>query len=218
MKKVLITGGSSGLGKALARVYGENGYNILIVGRDIQKLEKTKTWMVESGLKCDYIQSDITDIESIKSMADTLEANNITIDRLINCAGVGYFAPLVDMSVDEMDNMLNVNLRGTILITQLLIGRVKGRVLNIISTAGLRGKVKEGVYCATKYGVRGFTEAMQVEYSNESPCFTAVYMGGMDTPFWDDNDHIKDKSRLKKPSIIAREIFDMDDGRKEIII
>jgi short-subunit dehydrogenase len=88
-------------------------------------------------------------------------------------------------------------------------------VINIISTAGLKGKVNESVYCASKYAVRGFTESLQEELKDKLDV-TAVYMGGMATPFWDQSTHIKDKSRLKSATEVAKYIFKHDDGRRVI--
>lgn len=218
MKKVLITGGSSGLGKALAFQYAENGYEIIIVGRDIDKLIDTSNEMNDKGYRCNYISADICDIRSVKILSDTVKNSYGSICVLINCAGVAGFGPLESTDYESVDKVIDVNLKGTIFVIKELIEMIDDRILNIISTAGLRGKVNESIYCASKFGLRGFTEAMQKEYENRDISFTAVYMGGMNTPFWDNSDHIKDKSRLKDVAVIAEEIILMDDGRKEIII
>ena len=114
--------------------------------------------------------------------------------------------------------MIDINVKGTILVTLGLLPHMKGSIINIISTAGLKGKVNEAVYVASKFAVRGFTESLQKEYENSHLVITAVYMGGMNTPFWDETEHIKDKSRLKSPEDVAKEIKDKDDGRSEIHI
>jgi len=93
----------------------------------------------------------------------------------------------------------------------------KGHILNIISTAGLRGKVNEDVYAASKFAVRGFTESLQKEYEASTIKITAVYMGGMDTPFWTDSDHISDRSRLRSPSEVAKLIIHQLDEASIII-
>ena len=140
------------------------------------------------------------------------------IDYLINNAGVGNFGPIEELSLDDLNKMIDTNVKGTIMITQGLLPNVKERILNIISTAGLKGKKNESIYVASKFAVRGFTESLQKELEYKDIKITAVYMGGMDTPFWDNTDHIKDKSRLKSPAKVAKEIKSMDDGRAEIII
>ncbi|MDY0407553.1 SDR family oxidoreductase [Paracerasibacillus soli] len=116
---------------------------------------------------------------------------------------------------------MDTNIKGGILTVQYalpLIRKSKGRILNIISTAGLRGKVNESVYCASKFAMRGFTESLQKEWEHEPISITAVYMGGMNTPFWKNSDHVEDPSQLKGPEIVAEQIFNADDRRKEILI
>jgi len=99
-----------------------------------------------------------------------------------------------------------------------LLQKQGGRILNIISTAGLRGKVNESAYCASKFAQRGFTESLQKEFEDANVDVTGVYMGGMNTPFWDDSDHVDNPDRLKDPQSVAQYIIDHDDGRAEIHI
>jgi short-subunit dehydrogenase len=94
----------------------------------------------------------------------------------------------------------------------------EGQIMNIISTAGLRGKKNESVYVASKFAVRGFTESLIKELEGTNIKATAVYMGGMDTPFWDETDHITDRSRLKSPDEVAKLIIDQNAGQAEIFI
>src|SRR5699024_4189512 len=143
------------------------------------------------------------------------------LDVFINNAGIGIFGPLEDYGVSDIEKTLNTNVKGSILCVQSalpLIRESNGRILTIISTAGLRGKVHESIYCASKFAVKGFTESLQKEWANETITITAVYMGGMNTPFWDHSSHVEDPSVLKGPEVVAEQIFNEDDGRKEIVI
>lgn len=212
MKTILITGGGSGLGLELTKQYCQNN-QVLIIGRNENKLEAVKS----SFENIDYFVCDITSSKDIKSLKAYITSKYTSIDTLINNAGLGYFGPLVDLTLDELNNMLDINVKGTILMTQHLLPIIDSKIINIISTAGLRGKVNEAAYVASKFAVRGFTESLQKEYENKLS-ITAVYMGGMATPFWHDSSHIKDMSRLKDPSTVAKEIYLKDDGRPEIII
>ena len=112
----------------------------------------------------------------------------------------------------QISEMLDTNVLGTILMTQavlpLLQEQGEGRIMNIISTAGLRGKVNEAVYVASKFAVRGFTESLQKEYENSQMKINAVYMGGMDTPFWAGSNHVTDTSRFRSPKEVAEMIFE----------
>src|SRR5574342_42597 len=117
--------------------------------------------------------------------------------------------------------MITTNVLGTILMTKAILPHIlkspDGRIMNIISTAGLRGKVNEAVYAASKFAVRGFTESLQKEYEDHSIKINAVYMGGMDTPFWDHTDHVKDTSRFRTPRQVAEIIMEQIDQDTIII-
>ncbi|WP_430886239.1 SDR family NAD(P)-dependent oxidoreductase [Fusibacter sp. JL216-2] len=219
MKKILITGGSSGLGLELAKVYGKNGYQIILVGRSTDKLEQAVNILnlLEVSAVRVY-KCDISDPQAVKTLQEQVKKDHGQIDRLINCAGVGHFGRLEHLDYESIQVMTKVNFLGTVYMVQAFKALIRERVINIISTAGLRGKNEESVYCATKFAVRGFTESLQVEWENEEIDITAVYMGGMDTPFWNNSNHITDKSRLRSPEKVARTIYENEDGRSSIII
>lgn len=213
MKNIIISGSGSGLGLELAKAYAQLDYHVILLGRNEGKLQTASDFINQTG-SSEYIVCDITKVEDLENLKSSLD-KRITIDCLINNAGVGYFGPLEDLLLSELNKMLSSNVVGTILLTQTLLPLIKGRIINIISTAGLKGKVNEAAYVASKFAVRGFTESLQKEL--DIPV-TAVYMGGMKTPFWDDSDHIKDPSRLMSAADVAKEIILKDDGRLVIKI
>lgn len=219
-KTVIITGGGSGLGLALAREYNKT-YNVYLIGRNEQKLEQAVQSFAHSENKVSYKVCDVTDYEKTESMLQSIFQSE-NVHALINNAGMGVFEPLEDLTEADITEMLETNVYGTIFPTKLAFQLFKkqgfGKVMNIISTAGLRGKVNESVYCASKFAVRGFTESLVKEWDGTDIYPTAVYMGGMDTPFWDDSNHIADRSRLKSPEQVAALIVEQDDNRPEIFI
>lgn len=217
MGNIAITGGGSGLGKALAHRYAKEGHTIHLLGRDEEKLLITQTEIRQNGFQAEVLACDISEATSIDIAVDQFES----LDLLINNAGIGIFGPLPDYTIEDIDQVIDINLKGTILMTKYflpLIEKAEGRIINVISTAGLRGKVNESLYCASKYGIRGFTESLQKEYENQSVSVTAAYMGGMDTPFWEESDHVEDPGKLKGPEEVADLIFLNDDGRPAIYI
>jgi short-subunit dehydrogenase len=220
MKSILITGAGSGLGKELALLFSQSNYHILLVGRSHDKLQSVKDVIEQSGGRADVIQADIRKLDDIVSKVERM-AEHFSIEGVVNNAGVGHFGPLLNMDEREIVDMIETNLLGTIFVTKavlpILVKQTGGFVMNIISTAGLRGKVNESAYVASKFGVRGFTESLQKEYVDSNIKFMAVYMGGMDTPFWENSDHIKDPSRLRSPKEVA-EIIMGQFGQAEIVI
>ncbi|WP_370568991.1 SDR family NAD(P)-dependent oxidoreductase [Fictibacillus sp. 23RED33] len=219
-KTVIITGGGSGLGLSLAREYNKT-YNVYLVGRNEKKLEEAVQSFTHSENKVSFKVCDVTNYEQTESILQSIfQSENVHL--LINNAGMGVFEPLENLSKTDITGMLETNVYGTIFPTKIAFPLFKkqgfGKVMNIISTAGLRGKVNESVYCASKFAVRGFTESLVKEWDGSNIYPTAVYMGGMDTPFWDESTHIADRSRLKSPEQVASLIVEQDDNRPEIFI
>ncbi len=211
----VITGGGTGLGRALAHRYAKEGYKIILLGRTERSLSLVRMEIIQQGGQAESYICDITEPASVEEAIRQLDR----VDVLINNAGIGIFGELSSLKEEDIDKMLETNVKGTILMTQKALPLLKvseGRVLNIISTAGLRGKVNESVYCASKFAVRGFTESLQKEWEDQPMSATAVYMGGMNTPFWSNSDHVADPSRLKGPEGVADKIFAEDDRRAEI--
>ncbi|WP_281974848.1 SDR family NAD(P)-dependent oxidoreductase [Halobacillus litoralis] len=217
MSHVMITGAGTGLGRALAHKYAIEGNTIYLSGRTEKNLLIVQDEIKESGGKAEVLICDISEPASVSEALKQIE----TLDVLINNAGLGIFGDLAGYTEQDIDKMLDTNVKGTLLMTQYALPKLKqsgGRILNIISTAGLRGKKNESIYCASKFAVRGFTESLQKEWAKESMSATAVYMGGMNTPFWSKTEHVNDPERLKGPEVVAEQIFNEDDGREEIIV
>jgi short-subunit dehydrogenase len=209
MQAVIITGAGSGLGRELALLFSKE-YTIILLGRSKEKLDIVKEEIKSIGGQVEVLQIDIRSTSDISAKINEW-SKNYAIQGVINNAGVGYFGPFLEMDDNEIQEMVETNILGTINITKAVLSLFEknssGFIMNIISTAGLRGKVNEAVYVASKYAVRGFTESLQKEYEQTNIKFKAVYMGGMDTPFWQNSDHIKDPSRLRSPKEIADIIF-----------
>ncbi|MDZ5474563.1 SDR family NAD(P)-dependent oxidoreductase [Bacillus sp. 31A1R] len=220
MKSIIITGAGSGLGRELALLYGQKGFQIILVGRTQEKLDLVKREIEAVNGQAVTLSLDITDLNDINEKLSSLFTSN-HLYGIINNAGVGYFGAFEELPPKEIEEMLRTNVLGTIFMTQAVIKTLRnqndGFVMNIISTAGLKGKVNESVYVASKFAVRGFSESLQKEFADTNIRIQAVYMGGMDTPFWDDSEHIKDKSRLKSAKHVAEQIFTRRDEDTIII-
>ncbi|UII56639.1 SDR family oxidoreductase [Cytobacillus spongiae] len=208
MKSIIVTGAGSGLGKELSLKLAKEGYHIIVAGRNLSKLQKVQHEIGEEHAHA--VTIDIQDLRSVKDAIDEL-SKSFEIHGLVNNAGVGYFGPFIEQQEKDIQEMLQTNIAGTMYMTQavlpILSKNKKGFLMNIISTAGLRGKVNEAVYVASKFAVRGFTESIQKEYEQQGIHISAVYMGGMNTPFWDHNDHIADRTRLRSPEEVAEIIL-----------
>ncbi|MDF0725915.1 SDR family NAD(P)-dependent oxidoreductase [Cytobacillus sp. S13-E01] len=222
MDTVLITGAGSGLGKELALQYAAVGNKVVLVGRSSDKLLEVNEMINKSGGDATCYAVDVSNITKVEEVISNV-LNKHSVSFLINNAGVGHFGSLSSLSNLHIEEMVRSNILGTIGMTKALLPHLltlkHAKVMNIISTAGLKGKVNESVYVASKFAIRGFTESLVKELEGSTVSVTAVYMGGMNTPFWDNaKTHIKEKSRLRSPEEIAAVIINEYHGQPEIFI
>ncbi|GMB09295.1 short-subunit dehydrogenase [Thermolongibacillus altinsuensis] len=221
METIVITGAGTGLGKELALLYAEQGHKLILIGRRKEPLIDVQTKIQAMNGEAYIYPLDITCYEDVHNKVQTI-LNEHQVTMLVNNAGVGHFGPLEEMTEQQIHEVIDTNVKGTIYVTKAFLPYFKtlpkAKIMNIISTAGLRGKVNESVYVASKFAVRGFTESLIKELEQTNISVTAVYMGGMDTPFWEGSNHIKDRSRLRSPKEVAKTIIAEDRGQAEIII
>jgi uncharacterized protein len=221
MNVIAITGAGTGLGRELALQYAGQGHIVVALGRRISPLLDVVQQIEHLGGKAFAYSLDIRCYEDVVHTVDTIVKNH-HVTCLVNNAGIGHFGPLSSLSRQQIDEMIQTNINGTIYMTKAFLPHFltmpKAKIINIISTAGLRGKVNESVYVATKFAIRGFSESLMKELEGTNVSVTAVYMGGMDTPFWNGSDHIKDRSRLRSPKEIAEQIIALENGQAELIL
>jgi 3-oxoacyl-[acyl-carrier protein] reductase len=166
-KKILITGGSSGIGKATAIELAENGATVCITGRDKDKLEN-----VASKINAIPIHFDVSKYNSIA--VKTLDAFHSMggMDVLINNAGIGEFAKLEDIKMNHFENMFATNVFGLTMLTQEVVKFFKtqqyGTVINIGSSAATSGFPSGSVYCASKFALRGLTDCWRQELRKDN--------------------------------------------------
>ncbi|MGE7672908.1 SDR family oxidoreductase [Lysinibacillus sp. NPDC094403] len=216
---VVITGAGSGLGAALAKKYSSLGNHICLLGRTKSKLENTAKALTNGY---SIYEVDVTSKQMVAQVIHSIQEDFGSIQLFINNAGVGYFDKAEDLNEDSVHQMIDINLKGTIFCTQEVLKGMKerneGTIVNIVSTAGLEGKVTESVYCASKFGVRGFTESLALELSETSIHVCAVYMGGMSTEFWDGIFPEEKTKTLMDPNDIADIIMENIKPRKALAV
>lgn len=182
---VLITGGSSGIGKATAKVFIDNGAKVVITGRDAQKLERVATEIGAIPL-----QFDVSDLKSIPSkMKEALILLDGKLDTLINNAGIGVFPLLGDIKEEDLMQVYTTNVFGLALLTQEIIPLFKsnnyGNIINIGSTASQKGFARGSVYAASKFAVRGMTQSWQAELRKDNIRVSLVNPSEVATAFAD---------------------------------
>lgn len=160
-----------------------------------------------------YSYGDISDEKFIKKLYIPL-LNDYNISYLINNAATGAFGAPETNNLKKIKNVLGSGLAGLILNTTYAIPLIKdngGKIVNILSSAALKGNVNESLYCAAKWGGRGFTESLKTTYKGTNIKVIGVYPGGMDTAFWNNNrDYVPEEKSAKwmKPADVAKVIYD----------
>ncbi len=190
MRAALITGGSSGIGLAIAKMLGDEGYGVTISARKPDKLEAAAEGLRGDGLEeLQAVPANMSEEDDIKALAAKHRERFGRCDVLVNNAGLGIGGAIADAETKKLDMQLDVNLRAVYLMARECIPMLKeaggehGKAL-IVNTASIAGKFGQGwlaAYSATKFGVVGLTQAMHRELSTEGIAATALCPGFVDT-------------------------------------
>jgi short-subunit dehydrogenase len=165
-KVVIVTGGTSGIGKALAFQFGRNGSKIVVTGRKEGPLEETKSELESAGIQSLAIRSDVTVEEDVKIMVKKTINHFDTIDILINNAGISMRAIFEDVDLDVIHKVMEINFFGAVNATKYALPYIiksKGSVIGISSIAGYRGLPGRVGYSASKFALQGFLEVLRTE-------------------------------------------------------
>jgi len=183
---MIITGGTSGLGLELVKEGIERGFFVCNLARNKGKMADLDLMFKENYKG---FVGDISDANFVKNAINEINNLGESISYLINCADKGYFHKVVEYSSEEIEDSFT-GLKGMILCTTEVL-KAKNeeniKIVNIMSSAALKGNKNETVYCAAKWGERGYTESLKAEYKGTSVKVVGVYPGGMNTNFWNDN-------------------------------
>ncbi|MXN92238.1 3-ketoacyl-ACP reductase [Flavobacterium sp. Sd200] len=166
-KNALITGAGKGIGKAVALALAAEGTNVILLARTAADIESVAKEAEAFGVKALAITADIADIDSVNNAVTKAIDEFKTIDILINNAGIGKFGKFLDLTPAEFENIIKVNLFGIYYATRAVLPTMietqSGDIINISSTAGLRGAAATSAYSASKFAVIGLTESLMQE-------------------------------------------------------
>ncbi|MFB9761437.1 SDR family oxidoreductase [Ectobacillus funiculus] len=207
-KVVIITGGSEGLGKGTAKVFAEQGWNVVITARGKEKLERVAEELTTSKGKVLAIPADVSNAEQVQSMVQQTLREFGRIDVLINNAAIDYPASIEELTIEQWDQIVGVNLNGVFYASKAVFPSMKlknsGYIINISSVAGKKGWPNATAYCATKFALTGFTQALNGEGKPYNIRCSVVYPGGMDT-----NWHEERQQEFLNPEDAGRFFFHM---------
>jgi len=214
MKKIsIVSGGSSGLGLAMSDLLLANNKNVIILGRDKNRLSDAVNMLnsksheaVAASFRC-----NIGDEEEIKALGRYIIKNQFVTEYLFNNAGRGLFSMAQNTTSAQIDAVFESNLKGLMLLTTEILRITPEEeeltIVNIMSTSALLGRAEESVYCAAKWGARGYTEALRTELKGKKRNIIAVYPGGMKSPFWNVIEHNRNISGFMEPADVAEKII-----------
>ena len=213
MKKIsVISGGTSGLGLEIASFLIKSGKNVLILGKNSNKLADASSRLKKTS-KNSLTESMICNVgieEDIKKVGIFLAANSFEVEYLFNNAGMGLFTKAHNSTSALIDTVFEANLKGMILLTSEILRLTPEEqeltIVNIMSTSALFGRAEETIYCAAKWGARGYTEALRTELKGAKRNIIAVYPGGMKTDFWNIPGQNRDISTFMDPAEVAEKI------------
>ncbi len=164
-KVVVITGASSGIGKALAEKFAAEGFDLVLAARRIERLEDLQKQL--SGVEVLSVQTDVTKETDCRNLIDSAVAKFGKIDILINNAGISMRAILADVELSVLHQVMDVNFWGTVYCTKFALPYIlkeKGSVVGVISTGGYMGLPGRTGYSASKFAIRGFLDTLRVEH------------------------------------------------------
>jgi uncharacterized protein len=213
MKKIsVISGGTSGLGFELAKLLIKSGKNILILGRNSNKLAdaSSKLQKASENLSAESLTCNVGKEEDIRKVGEFLTSKSFLVEYLFNNAGIGLFTKAQNSTSDLIDRIFEANVKGMILLTSEILRLTPENeeltIVNIMSTSALLGRSEETIYCAAKWGARGYTEALRTELKGSKRNIIAVYPGGMKTDFWNIPGQTRDISSFMDPAEVAEKI------------
>ena len=212
-RAALITGGSSGIGLAIARALGEDGYGVTVSARRPDKLDEATKGLTDDGIDAQAVPANMAEEENVAALVAAHQERYGRLDVLVNNAGVGIGGPIGEFETKKLDMQLDVNIRAIVMMTRDCLpilkeaGAEHGKAL-IVNTASIAGKYGQGwlaVYSATKFAVVGFSQASHKEFSTDGIQVTAICPGFVATPMTDWVEGVP-KEDMIQPEDIAKSV------------
>lgn len=204
-KVVFVTGGSRGIGKAIALKYAQNGYNVVInYVSDKTNVEELQKEFTKLNVECLIEKADVSKSEEVEKIVKKAIEKFNKIDVLVNNAGITRDGLLMRMKEEDFDKVIEINLKGTFLITKSVIPYMlkkrDGKIINLASVVGVTGNAGQCNYSASKAGIIGFTKSIAKELASRNIRANAIAPGFIDTDMTSVlSDEVKDSINVQIP-------------------
>jgi NADP-dependent 3-hydroxy acid dehydrogenase YdfG len=208
-KNVLVAGATGGIGEATVKLLAQSGANMFIAGRNKSKLDSLAATLNIPAERVFHL--DLTDPGTVEEMSSRIHSLVPQIDILINAAGIGVIKPLEQLSLEEFRLSLQVNLEGSFMLVKAFLPAMKatGKGL-IVNIPGVLGKVPmagAAAYSASKYGLVGMMQSVREELKRTEIRITNIFMGGVDSAFWDNINMRVQREKMVQADEAARAIW-----------
>ena len=208
-RKVLIVGATGDIGAETARLLHSNKAVVYLTGRDTAKLNEVGDRI---GIPADRrFTLDITDRDAVQDVAEQLHGTLNQVDILVNAAGIGIIKPIDQLSYEEFDRSIDTNLKGTFYLLKSFLPPMKeakkGLIINIPGVLGKAPMAGASAYAASKYGLNGMLKSVREELKRTRIRITNLYLGGVDSAFWDNIDLRVQRDKMITAKEAARAVW-----------
>jgi NADP-dependent 3-hydroxy acid dehydrogenase YdfG len=208
-KVVVIVGATGGIGSAVAHKLADAGATLVLAARDSSRLDALAAQLPTTEVLA--VPTDITQFPQVETLMQTTVEHFGQIDVLVNAAGAGILKQWNKLEPADLDAMLDLNLKGSFYTSQaaanVMKERKSGHICNVIGILGKHSMAMGTAYCASKFGVVGFSKCMADELRRYGVKFTLFYFGGVDSPFWDNVSLKVDRSKMLTTETAANAIM-----------
>lgn len=206
----VVTGAGRGIGRAVARAFGQEGASVVLAARTRRELAEVASEIRTAGGRALAVPTDVTSAQSVDALVEQTVAELGRLDVLVTAAGVASFGPLAGSKPEDWEPMLAVNLRGALLccraVLPVMTRQQGGTIINVGSIAANRPIAGCTVYAATKAGVLAFSRVLAEEVRADGIRVGVVLPGAVDTPLWDSIPGGPDRRRMLSPDDVARAV------------
>ncbi|MEO6039899.1 MAG: SDR family oxidoreductase [Saprospiraceae bacterium] len=206
-KITVISGASRGIGRAIATKLAREGHFVVLLARNAEEITELEFEIDQSGGKALAIAADISDEKQVIAVMDKVIRDFGRIDVLVNNAGIGVFKPVEDFSSDDWDRVMNVNVKGSFLLTKAALPPMKaagrGHIVGIASDVSKRTFANGGLYTASKYAQHAFFESLRREVRSLGIKVSVIYPGLVDTYFHEGDPGQPQRAQYLEPQDIA---------------
>lgn len=220
----LITGASSGIGKAIAFSFAKAGIHLALVSRSKERLEQLATQLTPTGITVKTYAMDLSVVSEVKDKIATIGAELEPLSILVNNAGMGYTADLLNTPCQDWQKVLDLNLTSVFQCIQGVLpgmrDRQHGTIVNISSIAGHQAFSGWGAYCVSKAALISLSKVLAIEERKHGIRVTTVCPGAVNTPIWDsDTVHVNfDRSTMLTPEVVANVVLQAVQLPQEFVI